>query len=118
MGRAMGRAMTEAVSVYITTADKAEALAIGRALVAARLGACANVIDGMRSIYRWQGAVAEDDEAVLIVKTTEGRAAAVIERVRELHSYDCPCVVVLPILAGNPDYLTWIEEQTRITDPA
>ncbi|MDP6352605.1 MAG: divalent-cation tolerance protein CutA [Alphaproteobacteria bacterium] len=108
--------MTEAVSVYITTADKAEALAIGRALVEKRLAACANVIDGMRSVYRWQGEVAEDDEAVLIVKTIQALAAAVIETVRGLHSYDCPCVVVLPILGGNPDYLTWIEEQTRTTD--
>ena len=99
-------------SVYITTESLDEALAIGKALVKERLAACANVLDGAHSIYWWQGAVQEDREALLILKTRAELVDRLIERVKALHSYDCPCIVALPIVAGNPDYLTWIERET------
>lgn len=99
--------------VYITASDAAEAAKIGRALVEERLAACANVLDGMTSIYRWQGEVCEDPEAVLIAKTVQGRIAALTDRVKALHSYDCPCVVALPVADGNADFLDWIAEQTE-----
>ncbi len=101
-----------AVLVYMTAGDRAEAVRIGRVLVEERLAACANVLDGMTSIYRWQGEVCEDGEAVLIAKTTEAQADALTERVKALHSYDCPCVVTLPVAGGNPAFLEWIAEQT------
>jgi periplasmic divalent cation tolerance protein len=93
---------------YVTCADRAQAVAIGRALVEERLAACVNLIPGMHAIYRWQGAVEEADEVVLVAKTTAASVAALTDRVRALHSYTCPCVVVLPIVAGNPDYLAWL----------
>lgn len=99
--------------VYITASDAAEATRIGRTLVADRLAACANVLNGMTSIYRWQDEICEDTEAVLIAKTTDGKVAALTERVKALHSYDCPCVVALPITDGNTAFLNWIEEQTQ-----
>ncbi len=99
-------------SVYITAGGRDEALAIGRALVGERLAACANVFDGVTSVYWWQGAVEEDSEAVLIVKTRAELVERLVERVKALHSYDCPCVVALPIEAGNPDYLAWIGAET------
>lgn len=99
--------------VYITASDVAEATRIGRALVEDRLAACANVISGMTSIYRWQNEICEDTEAVLIAKTTDNKVAALTERVKELHSYECPCVAALPIRDGNAAFLSWIEEQTR-----
>jgi periplasmic divalent cation tolerance protein len=101
-----------AVLVYMTAGDRAEAVRIGRVLVEERLAACANVLDGMTSIYRWQGEVCEDGEAVLIAKTTEAQADALTERVKALHSYDCPCVVTLPVAGGNAAFLDWIAEQT------
>ena len=101
-----------AILVYITAGDRAEASRIGRALVEEKLAACANVLDGMTSIYRWQGDICEDSEAVLIAKTSEALAPALTERVRSLHSYDCPCVVTLPISGGNADFLDWIAAQT------
>ncbi len=101
-----------AVLVYMTAGDRAEAVRIGRVLVEERLAACANVLDGMTSIYRWQGEVYEDGEAVLIAKTTEAQADALTERVKALHSYDCPCVVTLPVAGGNAAFLDWIAEQT------
>ncbi len=98
--------------VYVTTKDKSQALAIGRTLVEEQLAACINVLDGMTSVYRWEGAVEQASEAVLIVKTTEPRVPPVIERVKALHSYSCPCVVAWPIGIGNPPYLEWIERET------
>jgi periplasmic divalent cation tolerance protein len=98
--------------VYVTTKDRAEACEIGRTLVEARLVACANVFDPVTSIYWWEGAVQEDAEAVLVMKTQADLVAALTERVKEIHSYDCPCVVALPIEGGNPAYLDWIGEET------
>ncbi len=98
--------------VYITASDSIEAAQIGRALVAERLAACANVIDGMTSIYRWQGEICTDAETVLIIKTTETRLAALTDRVKALHSYDCPCIAAMPITGGNAEFLDWIQVQT------
>ena len=101
-----------AVLVYMTAGDKAEATRIGRVLVEEKLAACANVLDGMTSVYRWQGEVCEDAETVLIAKTTDALAVALTERVKALHSYDCPCIVTLPIAGGNTAFLDWIAAQT------
>lgn len=98
--------------VYITAKDKSQALEIGRRLVEEHLAACINVLDGVTSVYRWEGAVEQASETVLIVKTTEPQVPAVIERVKGLHTYSCPCVVAWPIAEGNPQYLEWIERET------
>lgn len=98
--------------VYITAASAQEARAIGRTLVEERLAACANVIDAMVSYYWWEGKLQEDSEAVLIAKTRATLVEALIARVKALHSYDCPCVVAVPIVAGNPDYLDWLGRET------
>ena len=71
------------------------------------------LIDGMTSIYRWQGEIQRDAEIVLIAKTTGDRVAALTERVKALHSYDCPCVVSLPVDDGSPAFLQWISEQVK-----
>lgn len=98
--------------LYITAGSRDEAKKIGRALVEARLAACANIIDGMDSIYWWQGKLTEDREAVLIIKTRADLVSAVTARIKALHSYTVPCVVALPILDGNPDYIDWIGQET------
>lgn len=97
---------------WVTCRDRAEARAIGEALVGERLAACANILPIMESIYRWKGAVETADEAVLILKTREALVPRLTARVRALHSYECPCVVALPITDGNPSYLAWIETET------
>ena len=102
-----------AIFVYVTARDREEALAIGRALVEESLAACANVIEPMRSIYWWQGKIEEAMEAVLIVKSREALLEPLTERIKTLHSYDCPCVVALPITGGNADYLAWIAAETN-----
>ena len=98
--------------VYMTTETHAEAARIGRALVGERLAACVNIVDGMRSIYWWDGAVQEAGETILIAKTRTSLVDRLSERVRELHDYDCPCIVSLAIDGGNPAFLDWIGAET------
>ena len=99
--------------VYMTAETVEEARALGRALVEARLAACANVIPGMIPIFWWEGAVQEGSEAVLIAKTRRDLLDDLTAFVKAEHGYDCPCVVALPIEAGNPDFLDWIGSETR-----
>ena len=98
--------------IYITAGSRTEAAKIGRTIVEERLAACANVVPEITSYYWWEGAVQEDSEASLILKTREELVEKVIGRVKELHSNDCPCVVSFPIAAGNNDFLNWIIKET------
>jgi periplasmic divalent cation tolerance protein len=97
---------------YITCANAEQAAEIGRRLIEERLAACVNILPGMRSIYRWQGEIVTESEAVLIAKTRDELTAALTDRVRALHSYTVPCVVILPVLGGNPAYLEWLLGET------
>ena len=105
-----------AVIAYVTTESVEQAERIGHTLVGERLAACANILPGMRSIYRWKGAVETAGETVLIAKTREALAQALINRVRELHTYEVPCIVILPITGGLPDFLRWIDDETAPSD--
>ena len=96
---------------FVTVASADEALAIGRAVVEERLAAGANVITGATSIYWWQGALEQAHEAVLILKTRTELVEPLTARIKDLHSYQCPGVIALPIAAGNPDYLDWIDRE-------
>ncbi|MBI3453797.1 MAG: divalent-cation tolerance protein CutA [Rhodospirillales bacterium] len=102
-------------TLYVTVGNIEEARRIGRALVEARLVACANLIPGVESVYWWQGEIAEDREVVLIAKTRADRVDVAIAKVKSMHSYAVPCVVALPILAGNRDYFDWIAQATAKT---
>ena len=99
--------------IYITAGSHEEARAIGTELVSERLVACVNMIENMHPIYWWEGAIQEDREVILIAKTKAGLVRQVIEKVKTLHSYDCPCIVSLPILDGNPSFLDWIVNETQ-----
>ena len=104
-----------AAFVYVTTASPDQAERIGRALVEARLAACVNILPGMRSIYHWRGGIETAEETVLVAKTRLSLAEALAAKVKELHSYEVPCVVVLPIAAGLPEFLRWIDDETAPT---
>lgn len=104
---------TEQRLIYMTAGSADEARMIGETLVAERLAACVNLIDGMTSIYRWQGEIQRDTEIVMIAKTRKDQVAALTERVKALHSYDCPCVVAVPVEEGNSEFLRWIDEQVK-----
>jgi len=94
--------------VYMTAGSKEEAFTIGKALVAQKLAACINVIDQMQSIFEWEGEVQHDSEVVMIAKTTAARVPELIETVKTHHSYDCPCIVCLPVTGGHTEFLDWI----------
>jgi periplasmic divalent cation tolerance protein len=101
--------------VYITTGDKAEARTIGRFLVESKLAACVNIFDNMNAMYVWQGQFHDDQEAVMIAKTTQDKVQDLIESVKARHSYECPCIVTLPIADGYPGFLNWVAEQVAPT---
>ncbi|MGE3273960.1 MAG: divalent-cation tolerance protein CutA [Vicinamibacterales bacterium] len=88
-----------------------DATAAARTLVDERLAACVSVLEPMTSVYRWDGRVTEDRERQLVIKTTAARGAAVEARLRELHPYDVPELLVLPIAGGGGEYLRWVQEQ-------
>lgn len=99
--------------IYITAKDLEEAKGIGKQLVKSKLAACVNIIDQMHAIYVWEGALQEDQETVIIAKTTSSLVPALVDRVKEIHSYECPCVVSMPITGGNPDFLKWVGNEVR-----
>ena len=102
----------EVVALYVTCGSADEALKLGRALVEERLAACANVLAPHTAIYRWEGEVQQDAESGLLLKTRRDLVDRAAARIKALHSYTVPCVVALPILGGNPDFLAWIVAET------
>jgi periplasmic divalent cation tolerance protein len=94
--------------VYTALPSLESAENVARALVAEGLVACANILPGMVSIYRWEGQVERADEVVMILKTTAARASDVMEAVRARHPYEVPAILVLPVEGGLAAYLSWI----------
>jgi periplasmic divalent cation tolerance protein len=106
----------ETLVVLVTAPTMEQAAQLGRTLVEERLAACANLVPGLRSIYRWQDAVQDDAEVLLLIKTTAARFDRLAQRVRELHSYETPEVLALPVVAGSPAYLQWLTAQVGPED--
>ena len=97
--------------VYMTTGDKEEARAIGKALIKSNLAACVNIIDSMNSLYRWEGKLQDDQETILIAKTTQEKIEDLKKKVVSIHSYDCPCILTFPVSDGHAPFMTWIKDQ-------
>ena len=110
----------DAVLVVLTTvSDAAQASRIAQALVAERLAACVTALGPARSVYRWRDAVEEAEEVPLLIKTTGARWPALRDRLRALHAYDLPEMLVLPVTDGLPAYLDWVREAASpAADPA
>jgi periplasmic divalent cation tolerance protein len=106
------------VIVLTTLPGDADAAAFGRTLVGERLAACVSVLAPVTSIYSWEGSIAEEQERQLILKTSREGVPALWERVRDLHPYDVPEFIVLPIVDGNAAYLRWISESVGSAFPA
>ena len=105
--------MERAVFVYTTYPSIVEAEAAGRKIVERRLAACVNILPGMISHYRWEGKVERAEEAAMFVKTRASVADAVSDAVKELHSYDTPAIVVLPLESVEKTYLAWLLAETE-----
>ena len=98
--------------LYMTAGSVEEAKNIGKILVGQNLAACVNLLENMTSIYNWEDKMEESQEVIMIAKTRKTLMPKLIEKVNSLHSYDCPCILELPIQGGNPDFLSWIKSQT------
>lgn len=103
----------EEIVVFVTTSSEEEAIRIGRALVDQGLAACANVVSGIKSIFRWEGKVSEERECLMILKSRADLFAELADVVKERHSYSVPEIIALPICAGWPAYLAWLHDVTR-----
>lgn len=102
--------------IFCTCPDAAVAGRIAETLVEERLAACVNLLPGITSIYRWDGAVQRDPEVLLLIKTTSERVATLTDRLRELHPYAIPEIIAVPIIDGLPDYLSWVTTCTDHND--
>jgi periplasmic divalent cation tolerance protein len=104
--------VTEVVAVLVTVPDAGKAAEMTRTLVEARLAACGNVVPGVRSIYRWEGRIQDESEALVVLKTTRVRIPELVARIRTLHPYEVPEVLALPVEEGNGAYLEWVVKST------
>jgi periplasmic divalent cation tolerance protein len=109
--------MTDFIIILVTAGLEAEAESIAKALVEEQLAACVNILSPIRSIYRWEGKVADDREWLLVIKTRSEHFSAVEARVQALHSYQVPEVIALPIIAGAGGYLHWLRESVSEPRP-
>ena len=106
--------MSDKIIVFVTCESKEQAETIAQTVVTERLAACVNVLAGIRSCYVWERKLTWSDEVLLLIKTTRGRLTALRARLRELHSYDLPELLVLSTEDASDDYLKWVVEQTRL----
>ena len=102
------------VVVLVTTASEEEAVQVGQALVREGLVACANIVPRIRSIFRWEGKIEEEQECLLVLKSQRAHFKSLSRRVKELHSYSVPEIIALPIVEGLPDYLAWLRDMTPL----
>ncbi|GLI36402.1 divalent-cation tolerance protein CutA [Desulforhabdus amnigena] len=105
--------MTDFSVIFVTVGNENEASKIAQVLVEERWVACVNIVPRIRSVYRWKGEVCSDEEFLLVMKTRSSLFTALQNRILELHSYEVPEIIAVPLTQGLPDYLHWVEENTR-----
>lgn len=99
--------------IYMTAGSKDEAKNIGKVLIESKLAACVNIVDGMNSIYMWEGELQEDQEVILIAKTEAKHVRELVEKVKSVHSYECPCILSIPVEGGNQAFIEWILNEVK-----
>jgi periplasmic divalent cation tolerance protein len=100
------------IVVFITAPKEDEAAKIAQALVGARLAGCVNMVRNIRSVYRWQDKIEDDTEVLMIAKTQKHLFESLVGKVKELHSYEVPEIIAVPIVEGSGDYLKWLKDVT------
>jgi len=97
--------------VFVTVSTQEAARSLAERIVDERLAACVNLVGPITSVYRWEGAIQEDREVLMIIKSTEARLEMLKNRVAELHSYEVPEIIALPVSDGWPEYLDWVRKE-------
>jgi periplasmic divalent cation tolerance protein len=100
------------IVVFITTSSYEEARKIASALVDQRKAACVNIVPKVSSLFRWKGKIEDVEESLMVVKTRAELFPDIVSTVKSIHSYEVPEIIALPIVEGNPDYLSWLKEET------
>lgn len=108
--------MENPLLVFVTVSSQKEGERIGQKLVEKKLAACVNIIPHLYSIYSWKGNVEQDGELLLLIKTMPDRLNALIEKIKNIHSYDVPEILAIPTVQGNSDYINWVYESTRFDE--
>lgn len=98
--------------IYVTAPSKADAERIAETVVTEQLAACANILDGVTSLFHWENKLCREEETVVFLKTTAEKVDLLTDRIKKIHPYDCPCIVALPIESGNPDFLSWVAQNS------
>ena len=109
----MGKVKSAPIVVLVTTPNREVAESIARRLVEARLAACINIVDGIKSMYWWKGRIEEGNEVLMIIKTRLDLFNELVEKVKKNHVYEVPEVIALPVIIGYRDYINWLEEETK-----
>ena len=99
--------------LYLTASSQKEAIELSRIAISERLAACANILGEIKSIYFWNGECQEKVEIALILKTSENNTNILIDRITEIHSYECPCIIVSDVTNGHMGFLDWINAETN-----
>ncbi|MEW6408529.1 MAG: divalent-cation tolerance protein CutA [Nitrospirota bacterium] len=107
-----GNISEDAIVIFITTSNKEEAGKIANILIEERLAACVNIVERVRSIYRWKGEICDEAESLMVIKTKRGLFDKLSMRVKEVHSYTVPEIIALPIIEGSEEYMNWLITET------
>ncbi len=103
--------MNESVLIFVTVSSAEEGKQISQALIGDRLAACVSIIWPVTSTFRWEGDICEETEGLLMIKTLSARLERIIHRVKELHSYETPEIIAMPLVGGSEEYLRWISDE-------
>ncbi|MBC7351340.1 MAG: divalent-cation tolerance protein CutA [Thermogutta sp.] len=106
------------VQVFVTFPDRESAARVAQVLVAESLAGCVQIVGPIQSVYRWEGKIESAEEWLCLIKTPTSRYAQLEQRIRQMHSYQVPEIIAVPITAGSSDYLTWLSAATGETSPA
>jgi periplasmic divalent cation tolerance protein len=109
----MKKSAGQVLVILVTTVNQEEAVRIGKEMVNAKLAACANVIPGIQSIYRWNGKVVQEEEVLLILKTVKPRYRALEKAIKTMHTYEIPEIIALPVKEGFNQYIGWVGRETH-----